>query len=434
MRAEKMRRPNLFSIIFVVCLAVTLWVTFAMMNSGEEPAEDLGEGFEELMENLLPPPPSATAPDGRRRVIDVHTHLFDPVVWPHIDAVMASQGLDYLVNLSGGSPRRGLTESLLMSAMSENRILNFMTVNWEGVDELSFGDLIAAELELCVTRFGYGGLKVSKALGVGVETADGELLPVNDPRLFPIWEKAGELGVPVFIHTGDPAAFWEPVTPDNERYEELLAHPSWSFASPEYPSRETLLSQREDLLALFPGTVFVGLHFGNNPENIDEIDSLLNTYPNFYVDIAARVPEIGRHPPERVRDLFIRHADRILFGSDIVIGRTGRGRDVLVLGSSGFEDATPEEIPLFFTRHWQFLETDGRDMAHPTPIQGDWTIDGINLPEEVLDRVLFLNAYELVIEPWLTRQATLEPVLQEEAVEEGSQPGTGEPSTQPDGQ
>jgi predicted TIM-barrel fold metal-dependent hydrolase len=145
------------------------------------------------------------------------------------------------------------------------------------------------------------------------------------------------------------------------------------------------------------------VHFGNNAEDLDYVARILDSYPNVYVDLAARLPEIGRHEASRVRELFIRHQDRILFATDIAIGQSRQRGFVLTLGSSGTEDATREEIPTFYARHHEWLETDHVAMAHPTPIQGNWTIDAIGLPAETLDRIYYLNAYELVVAPWMAR-------------------------------
>ncbi|MBN1947566.1 MAG: amidohydrolase family protein [Bradymonadales bacterium] len=337
-----------------------------------------------------------------RRLIDAHSHLFGPGIWERVAPVMEAQGIEYIVNLSGGSPRRGMTEALALARDSGGRVINFMNIDWQGFGEVAWAETVAAELELAVRRYGYGGLKVYKALGLGVTDESGALIAVDDPRLFPLWQKAGELGVPVYIHTADPWAFWEPVTPENERYAELSAHPSWSFASPEYPHYSQLLAQRDHLVELFAETTFILVHFASAAEDVDYLDRLLARHPNVYLDISARVPEIGRHDPARVRELFVRYPDRILFGTDIAIGRTAR-REVLVLGSSGREPATPNQIGEFYARHYEYLETDHRSMAHPTPIQGDWTVDAIRLPASVLDRVYYRNAYDLVVAPWLAR-------------------------------
>ena len=390
--------------------SVTESVTGPAANPAANPTSESGAAVPTLVEGSAdgapadghpavetgsPRPPIDARPAGR--LIDAHSHLAGYGGWSTIEPIMEANGIDYYFNLSGGSPRRGSTLAMMLSEDSGGRIVNLMTVDWEGVDERAFGAAVAADLEVMVRDFGYVGLKISKALGLYVRDGADQLIAVDDERLYPLWRMAGQLGVPVFIHTGDPRAFWDPVTPDNERYAELGAHPGWSFAGPEFPARNTLLAQRDHLLELFPETTFVGVHFGNNPEDLDYVDRTLTRYPNFYVDLAARLPEIGRHDPARVREVFLRHQDRILFATDIAI-ISHRGQTEYVLGSSGDVPARADEVGPFYATHRRWLETNDRAMAHPTPIQGDWTIDAIGLPADVLDKIYYLNAYRLVLE------------------------------------
>ena len=304
---------------------------------------------------------------------------------------MDRSGIAVIANLSGGNFSGGLAGAVRLAERLRGRVVNFYNVDWEGVDEPWWGVREAAGLEQAVRRFGYRGLKVSKALGLAVRDPSGVLVDVDDPRLDPLWAKAGELGVPVAIHTGDPKAFWLPPTPDNERYEELGVHPGWSFYDKPVPSREALLAARDRVLDRHPLTTFICVHFGNNPEDLDYVEALLERYPNAVVDIAARIPEIGRHPPERVRALFVRFSRRILFGTDIGIYTGG-----LMLGSTGNEEPTEDDAARFYATHWRFLETRDRAFAHPTPVQGKWTIDGIGLPEAVLERIYRGNAAQLL--------------------------------------
>ncbi|MBU1896132.1 amidohydrolase family protein [Patescibacteria group bacterium] len=372
----------------------------------------------------IPPSEYAQSADPERPpIIDAHSHLYGAGIWELVRLVMEAENIATYFNLSGGSPRNGMNNALELAESSDNRVLNFMTVNWRGFGEAAWADVVAFELELAVTEYGYAGLKISKGLGLYVEDIDGSFVAVDDPRLFPLWETAGELGVPVFIHTGDPLAFWDPITPENERYAELVAHPHWSFADPAYPSRETLLQQRNHVLELFPDTTFVCVHFGNNPEDLDYVDNLLSTYPNAYVDLAARIPEIGRHDPQRVRELFIRYSDRILFGTDIGIGLSQDGLSIM-LGSTGTIPDTFEGIPEYYRRQDEYLTTDHEDIATPTPIQGDWTIDAINLPEDVLHRIRYQNAYDLVVRPWEERNGQTSEDTSTETVEEPIPEGT----------
>jgi len=198
----------------------------------------------------------------------------------------------------------------------------------------------------------------------------------------------------VLIHSGDPQAFFTPDGPDNERHEELAAHPRWSFYGPRpdsnesWPSWQTVFEQYERRVARHPGTTFVGAHFGNVPEEPETVARMLEAYPNLVVETGARIPEIGRFDAARMREIWTRFADRILFGTDFQMA----SEDEFVLGSAGRELDPRSRVPIFYEAHWRYFETDDRGFAHPTPIQGDWTIDGIHLPREVLEQLYYRNA------------------------------------------
>jgi predicted TIM-barrel fold metal-dependent hydrolase len=207
-----------------------------------------------------------------------------------------------------------------------------------------------------------------------------------------VFESAGAFGLPVLLHSGDPKAFFEPNTPRNERHDELRVHPDWSFhgLSPNgrpWPSWRELLRQFEVRVARHPGTTFMGAHFGNAAEEPERVARMLARYPNYVIDTAARVPEFGRHSAARMRRFFVEFQDRILFGSDLGVSRAG-----LTLGSSGELPGTRAESRVFFERHFAYFETTRRAMAHPTPIQGRWTVDGIGLPRAVLEKLYHRNA------------------------------------------
>jgi predicted TIM-barrel fold metal-dependent hydrolase len=109
------------------------------------------------------------------------------------------------------------------------------------------------------------------------------------------------------------------------------------------------------------------------------------------VDVSARLPEIGRHSRQRVRAFFLRHQDRILFGSDIVISA-----DDLQLGSLSIWPDDERDAEVFYRAHREFFETDHRGIDHPTPTQGYWKIDAIDLPDEALRKIYATNAERLI--------------------------------------
>jgi predicted TIM-barrel fold metal-dependent hydrolase len=332
-------------------------------------------------------------PEAGQTKVDVHMHVALDAVDDAL-AVMAEQQIVVGLNASGGAPGQGLEQSAAVTELTGGRLLPLCNLPLSPLDEPGFADYAARTLEEC-RRLGARGLKVSKYLGLGLTDAAGHLVPVDDPRLDVVFESAGRLGLPVLIHSGDPRAFFAPPTPDNERYDELRVHPGWSFyghapSGEPWPSWNALLEQHERRVARHPGTQFLGAHFGNAAEDPDRVQRMLEKYPNYFIDTAARVPEFGRHPATRMRAFFVAHQDRILFGSDLGVGRSG-----LVLGSGGEHPGTRAEARVFFERHWAYFETNTRAMAHPTPIQGHWTVDGIGLPKPVLRKLYADNARRL---------------------------------------
>jgi predicted TIM-barrel fold metal-dependent hydrolase len=351
---------------------------------GQRPA-DRQRGAEaaaarEPVKQALPPIPR----------VDVHLHV-DLDAADEALAILAEHGIGVGLNASGGEPGRGLEQSVELARRTGGRLLPMCNLRFSLMAAPGFPEYAQATLQRC-TALGAKGLKVSKYLGLGLTDGSGALVPVDDPRLDVVFEAAGAFGLPVLLHSGDPKAFFEPNTEQNERYDELRVHPDWSFhgTAPNgqpWPSWNELLQQFERRVARHPGTTFVGAHFGNAAEEPERVARMLGRHPNYVIDTAARVPEFGRHSPARMRRFFVDYQDRVLFGSDLGVGPGG-----LMLGSSGERPGTRAESRVFFDRHFAFFETERRNMPHPTPIQGRWTVDGIALPRTVLEKLYHRNA------------------------------------------
>jgi predicted TIM-barrel fold metal-dependent hydrolase len=321
--------------------------------------------------------------------IDAHNHLgrwlspwlgAEPTAWTVPDvaellALMDGCNLRAIVNLDGRWEDELEANLDRYDRAHPGRFATFCHVDWPAaVAAGNVGAAAAASLRQSVAA-GARGLKVWKDLGLHLQDDRGELILPGDDRLRPVWETAAELGVPVFIHTADPVAFFDPVDERNERYEQLHAHPEWSFADPTFPRFHELMDSFEALVAANPDSTFVGLHVGGYAENLSWVDRMLSTYPNLFVDIAARVAELGRQP-RATRDLILRHPDRILFGVD------------------EFPPAR-ENYAIYF----RFLETADEHFPHTTedvPLMGRWAISGVDLPDDVLPRVYLDNALRVV--------------------------------------
>jgi predicted TIM-barrel fold metal-dependent hydrolase len=293
------------------------------------------------------------------------------------------------INVMGGYPGDGLEDDAAILLETEGRIQFMCNIDWSVFGEDYFIDKVLKDFEKCKEQ-GAVGIKIFKSLGLGIENSDGTLLKVDDPVLDPIFEKAGELGLPVLIHSGDPKAFFKPITEDNERYDELKAHPSWHFGGKGYPTWEEVYKQFLSRVARHPKTRFIGSHFGNNPEDPPTVFAMMEKYPNLYVYTSARIPEIGRFDAKKMHAYFKKFGDRILYGSDL-----GIGPDILILGSSPPRHPTEKDEKLFFNASYRYFETWDKQFAHPTPIQGRWKIDGIGLPCDLLHKVYHENAEKL---------------------------------------
>jgi predicted TIM-barrel fold metal-dependent hydrolase len=252
------------------------------------------------------------------------------------------------------------------------RFLTFCQLDWSRLAGPGGVEALTAVLDDSARR-GARGVKVWKNLGLTYRDADGTLLRPDDPRVVEVLGHAGELALPVLIHTADPIAFFEPLDEHNERLDELGAMPEWWFGDPSrYPAFDTLLDAHARLVLACPGTTFVGAHFGCCAEDLDRVERLVELAPNYHVDIAGRMAELGRQP-RRTAAFIAAHPDRVLFGTDIY--------------------PVSDE---YYRLHFRFLETadEAFDYAPDAdiPPQGRWTVSGLALPPDVLAQVYRDNA------------------------------------------
>ena len=312
-------------------------------------------------------------------VVDAHNHLAEPFGGGWDKRPLAAlldrldeAGVRAYVDLDGGWGENILHRHLdHFKAAAPERFQIFGGVDWNAWPEHGdrFGEWAAERLRAQAAR-GAEGLKIWKPFGLHVRDQHGELVKVDDPRLSPLWETAGELGLPVMIHVADPVAFFDPLDETNERWEELHEHPDWHFPSPPYPPFMAIMEGLANWVARHPRTTFIGAHVGCYAENLAWVGAMLDRCPNYYIDISARIGELGRQP-YTARRFFLRYADRILFGSDM-------GPDT-------------ESYRIMY----RFLETDDEYFNYNVgdiPQQGRWYIYGLHLPDDVLRKVYHQNA------------------------------------------
>jgi len=341
-------------------------------------------------------------------VIDYHTHLF-PQYMDTILEVMDRNNIYRVINLGMQRYDESILSAMLRKQESEriayrleealgsfpaDRFAVFFTPNLSDIDAKDFAGNTADELERAVER-GARGLKIFKSLGLTVKDSSGRRVSVLDPRLDRLWSKAGELGVPVSMHTADPRAFFTPPGEDNPEYEILRIFPEWSFYGGDYPSWEQLLQEQRELVARYRGTNFVCVHFGNASEDLTYVAKLLDDCPNAYVDTAARVAFLGTHPSEEVREFFVKYQDRILFGTDFGVGPLPKA-GIFWLGVGDGTEKTLDDCNTYFEAQWRYFESDEKQMLRPEPITGKERFDALHLPSDVLEKLYHANAEQLI--------------------------------------
>lgn len=315
--------------------------------------------------------PETRVVKARYPAIDAHNHFSDDMDVHRVVANMDSCNVRTYIDLSGGSGDRLKRRLELLKDNHPDRFAVFYVPDFKRVNEPDFAENVARELEEAV-RAGAQGLKIYKELGLSVRAANGKLLAVDDERLDPMWQAAGELGVPVMIHVADPFAFFEPLDETNERYVQLMLHPDWHFYGKDYPPLRQLLAQRDRLLERHPKTIFIGAHIGSESEDLARAGEVLDRYPNYYVDISARQAELGRKP-RNTRQFFLKYQDRILFGTDA------------------------HDHPEMYRSYFRFLETDDECFEYYMyPRHGFFHIYGIDLPDEVMWKIYVANAAKVI--------------------------------------
>jgi len=189
-------------------------------------------------------------------------------------------------------------------------------------------------------------------------------LYLSDELLSPAFELLGELGMSALLHVADPDTWFRHTYNDPGFFGDKLS---------QYEHVEIVLAKHRDV-------IFQCAHFAGHPEDLDHVDGLLERHPNLIIDTSA-TKWIARElsaQPERAREFVIRRADRILFGSDVLMGPL----------HSDAHYASRYRV------HQLLWETDHEG---PSPIidadaVGEVTLRGLALPAHVLNKIYHQNA------------------------------------------
>jgi predicted TIM-barrel fold metal-dependent hydrolase len=312
--------------------------------------------------------------------IDIHSHQggVNEEKIDRLTSEMDEINMAIMINLSGrgfGQGNSNAQQEYIKGMMNEfkthapGRFMVFTNLNLNGFGDPNWTALAIKELEEDV-QAGAVGLKIYKSLGLNSKDKDGNRIPVDHPDLDPVWKKAGELGIPVLIHSADPAQFWQPMDSTNERWLELKLNPNRKRSDTDPAPFGQIIAEQHNVFAKHPKTTFINAHMGWMANDLDAAGAHLDKYPNVNYEIGAIIAELGRQP-RRAKEFFTKYQDRILFGKDAY---------------------NKEEFYTYF----RVLETEDEYFPYYKKYHAYWKMYGLGLPDEVLKKVYYKNALRIV--------------------------------------
>ena len=315
---------------------------------------------------------------GRYPFIDIHSHHNDmsPARLRQLVSEFDQLNLAVSVNLSGGQGDRlkGMVDNV--KATAPKRFVVFANLNFSCsaqeqsgcVDLPGWSERAVAQLE-ADKRNGAAGVKIFKNLGMDVRDSKGSRVPTNHPALDPVWARAGQLGMPVLIHTADPFQFWLPFDKNNERWLELAT--TQRARDPNaFPPWETLMNEQWDVIKRHRNTNFISAHLSWLGGDLERLGKLMDERPNMYTELGAVLAEIGRQP-RFAKQWLTKYQDRVLMGKDIY--------------------AQSE----FYT-YFRVLESEDEYFDYYRPRHAFWKMYGLGLSDDVLKKLYYKNALKLI--------------------------------------
>ena len=318
--------------------------------------------------------PEHQVPRAKFPAVDLHGHppsLDNPATIQSVVAAMDSLNLQVIVQARGSSGQR-LTRQIeaVRAAGYADRFVFFTTLSLRGVGPGS-GVRIAAQLEADVAAGAVGIGEIGKGFGLSTRKADGTRLEMDDPELDIVWETAARLGIPVFVHTGDPAEFFEPLDYENERWLEMAIFPGRRFNDrARYPTFDDLMAERDRMLAKHPNTTWVLAHMSWYTQDLGRLGELFDSHPNVHGEVGAVLYDLGRQP-RFAKAFFEKYKDRILFGKD---------------------SFRPEEYPYY----WRVFETEDEYFDYYRDYHAFWKLYGMGLSDDVLRQLYYGNALRII--------------------------------------
>ena len=304
-------------------------------------------------------------------VIDMHSHPY---------ARSQEQLEEWVRNMDAA----GIQKSIIMTyaygdrfdslvqayATFKDRFDLWCGLDYTGYDQPGFPESAIKELERCFKAGAKGvGELGDKGKGLFYSRPAAWGMHSDDDRMVPLFSKCAELNLPVNIHVAEPKWMYEKMDETNDG---LMNAYSWRLDNQEgIVDHAGMIEILENTLKKNPGTTFIACHLANCCYDLSIVGRLLDIYPNFYIDIAARYGEFAP-TPRATRAFFIKYQDRMVYGTDMSI-----------------------DLEMYRTT-FRILESADEHFYDHDRFGYHWALHGLELPKGVLKKVYYSNAMKLL--------------------------------------
>lgn len=310
--------------------------------------------------------------------IDAHTHIYAKS--PRIMELAQQDNFRLLTIVTESRSRDYIDEQLGFALYQKKNFPNsiwFTTAfSMEGFGQPDWTEKTIKRLKEDFDK-GAIAVKVWKDIGMVFKNDQGKFIMIDDPAFDPILDFIESQNKTLTTHIGEPKNCWLPldsmtVNIDKRYYKK---HPEYHmYLHPEYPSYDEIMRHRNNMLKKHPNLRVIGCHLGSVEWSVDELAKLLDAYPNFAADVAARMPHLQVQNREKVRNFFIKYQDRIVYGTDDEISESDDLQKML------------DKFHYYWLKHWKYFSSDS------IMTSSDNKFRGLALPETVLRKLYYENA------------------------------------------
>lgn len=315
--------------------------------------------------------PVTEVPKAKFPVIDMHSHPYAKTE-QEIDQWirnMDAAGVEKTTILTM-TTGKGFDEIRGKYAKYPERFPVWCGLDFTGYDKPGFPESAIRELERCQEAGARGVGEIhdkGKGLRSGKSNAPG--MHPDDPRMNELWDRCGELGMPVSLHVADPIWMYQKMDRHNDG---LMNAYYWRLDNqPGIVDLSGMVDILERTVERHRKTTFIACHFANLDYDLGRLGEVLERHPNLYADISARYAETAPIP-RFAAAFYEKHADRLVYGTDM-----------------GFD------LPMYRIT-FRILESNDEHFYETEQFSYHWALNGLGLSDAALKQVYRENALRLL--------------------------------------